>query len=149
MKTSLVALLPSLVNGPGFTSISSPVPEIWQFSFTRDWSEIQKSEIPPSDFSPIFGDWGELGMPVWEKCYWILQNAKATAFTVSELLKGNHQGGKFTAPRLGLTNEQQKLYGNEKLCCICTDKHVKQYRKFRTSFILHGNIEMLHIAYIN
>ena len=32
------------------------------------------------------------------KCYWMLQNAKFTAFTVSELLWGNQQGGKITPP---------------------------------------------------
>ena len=40
------------------------------------------------------------------KCYWILQNIRVTAFTVSELLRENQQGegGKVThpPPRLGL-----------------------------------------------
>ena len=30
------------------------------------------------------------------KSYWMLQNARFTAFTVSELLKENQQGGKNT-----------------------------------------------------
>ena len=34
------------VTGQSFMSISSLVLELWKFSFTRDWSEIRKSEIP-------------------------------------------------------------------------------------------------------
>ena len=29
----------------------------------RDLPEIQESEIPPSEFCPISGDWGELRIP--------------------------------------------------------------------------------------
>ena len=35
--------------------LSSLVLELWQFSFIRDWPEIWKSEIPPSEFCPISG----------------------------------------------------------------------------------------------
>ena len=91
-------LLSSLVTGPSFMSISSLVLELWQFSFIRDWPEIRKSEIPPSEFCPISGDWGELGIPNLArmsliKCYWMLQNARVTAFTVSELWRENQHGG--------------------------------------------------------
>ena len=55
-------LLSSLVTGPSFMSISSLVLELWQFSFIRDWPEIRKTEIPPSEFCPISEDWGELWM---------------------------------------------------------------------------------------
>ena len=37
--------------------------ELWQISFIRDWPEIWKSEIPPSDFCLISGDWSKLGIP--------------------------------------------------------------------------------------
>ena len=62
--------------------------------FKRDWPEIRKSEIPRSEFCPISGDWGELGISnlTWMsliKCYWMLQNAMVTAFTISELLREN------------------------------------------------------------
>ena len=92
-------LLSSLVTGPSFMSISSLVLELWQFSFIRDWPEIRKSEIPPSEFCPISGDWGKLGIPNLArmslmKCYWMLQNARVTAFTVSKLLRENQQGVK-------------------------------------------------------
>ena len=50
-------LLSSLVTGLSFMSISSLVLELWQFSFIRDWPEIRKSEIPPSEVCPISGDW--------------------------------------------------------------------------------------------
>ena len=82
-------------------SISSLVLELWQFTFIRNWPEIQKSEIPPSDFCPISGDWGELGKPnlAWIKFYLMLQKA----FTVSELLRENQQGdSNYPPPRLGL-----------------------------------------------
>ena len=41
--------------------------------------------------------WRELGIPNLArtsliKCYWMLQNARVTAFTVSELLRKNQQG---------------------------------------------------------
>ena len=89
-------LLLRLVTGPSFMSISSLVLELWQFSFIRDWPEIRKSEIPPSEFCPISGDWGELGIPNLArmsliKCYWMLQNARVTAFTVSESLREKQQ----------------------------------------------------------
>ena len=87
-------LLSSLVTGQSIISISSLVLELWQFSFTRDWPEIRKSEIHPSEFCPISGDWGELWIPNLARmslieCYWMLQNAMVTALTVFELLREN------------------------------------------------------------
>ena len=72
-------LLSILVTGPSFMSISSLVLELWQFPFIRDWPEIQKSEIPPSEFCPISGDWGELWIPNLARMsliefYWMLLN---------------------------------------------------------------------------
>ena len=99
-----VFLLSSLVTGPSFMSISSLVLELWQFPFIRDWPEIRKSEIPPSEFCPISGDWGKLWIPNLARmslieCYWMLQNSRVTAFTVFELLKENQLGGgKITPP---------------------------------------------------
>ena len=94
-------LLSILVTGPSFMSISSLVLELWQFPFIRDWPEILKLEIPPSEFCPTSGDWDELGIPnstrsFLRKCYWMLQNTRVTAVTVSELLRENQQGGKIT-----------------------------------------------------
>ena len=91
-------LLSSLVTGSSFMSISSLVLELWQFSFIRDWPEIRKSEIPPSEFCPISGDWGELWIPNLVRmslieCYWMLQNSRVTAFTVLELLRETNWGG--------------------------------------------------------
>ena len=96
-------LLSSLVTGSSFMSISSLVLELWQFSFIRDWPEIKKSEIPPSEFCPISGDWDELWIPNLVRmslieCYWRLQNSRVTAFTVFELLRENQLGGKITPP---------------------------------------------------
>ena len=102
--------LSSLITGPSIMSIASLVLELWQLSFTRDWPENRKSEIPPSEFCPISGDWGKLGVPnlAWMlsmKWLWMLQNAWVTACTVSELLRENQQEVKlppFPPPRLGL-----------------------------------------------
>ena len=104
-------LLSSLVTGPSFMSTSSLVLELWQFSFKRDWPEIWKSEIPPSEFCTISGDWGELWIPNLGRislieCYWMPQNSRVTAFTVFELLRKNKlgEGVKLSSPspRLGL-----------------------------------------------
>ena len=58
-------------------------------------------EIPLPQFCPIFGDWGDLEVPLLVqmsliKCTWNLQNAMAAAFTVSELLGENQQGAKIS-----------------------------------------------------
>ena len=85
------------ISGPNLMSISSHVLEFWQFSFIKDWPEIWKSEIPPSEFCPISRDWGKLGTPKLArisliKCYWMLQNPRVTTFTVSELPGENQRG---------------------------------------------------------
>ena len=94
-----------LVIGPSFMSISSLFLELsqWQFSFISDWPEIRKLEKPPSEFYPISGDWGKLRIENLArisviKSYWMLHNARVTAFTVSQLLRENQQGvgGKIT-----------------------------------------------------
>ena len=46
----LLFLLSSLVVAPSFMSISLLVLELWQFTFIRDWPEIQKSKYPVSVF---------------------------------------------------------------------------------------------------
>ena len=52
----------------------------------------------PSEFYPITGDWGDLGVPNLVgmspiKCYWTLQKSRVAAFTVSELLSQiKHRG---------------------------------------------------------
>ena len=69
---------------------------VMTFYFIRDWPEIRKLEIPPSEFCPISGDWGglriqNLARTTLIKCYWILKNNKITAFIVSEKLRENQQ----------------------------------------------------------
>ena len=66
--------------------------------FIRDWPEIRKSEIPPSEFFPISRDWDELWIPNLPRmflieCYLMLQNSRVTAFFVFELLRENQLGG--------------------------------------------------------
>ena len=55
--------------------------------------------MPRSEFCSISGDWGELKISqlvqmFLMKFYLVLQNARVTAFIVSELLRENQQGGK-------------------------------------------------------
>ena len=104
--------LSSLVTGSSFMSLSFLFLEFWQFLLIKDWTDIKKLEIPPSEFVPISGDWGELEIPNLArtsllKCSWMLQNVRATVFTVSELLTENQQGGEWEVkipypPRLWL-----------------------------------------------
>ena len=91
----VVLFLLSILNtGPSFMSISSLLLKFCQFTFIRNWPEIRKSEIPPSKFCPISGDWGELEIPNLArvfliKCYLMMQNGSVTACTVSKLLREN------------------------------------------------------------
>ena len=61
-----------------------------------------------SEFCPISGDLGKLGIPNLAqmfliKCYSMLQNARVIAFSVSQLLWENQHGRvKLPPPRLGL-----------------------------------------------
>ena len=105
-------LFSSLVTGLSFHVSIITGSGVMTFSFIRDWPEIRKSEIPPSEFFPKPRDWGKLGTPKLAetpqiKCYWMLPDASTTACTVSELLRENQQG--WPPPRLGL-----KHFGNEK-----------------------------------
>ena len=89
-------LLSSLVTGPSFMSMSSLVLELWQFSFIRDWPEIRKLDISPSEFCPISGDRRELVIPNLArmsqmKCYRILQNANYGIYR-SWVIKGKPTG---------------------------------------------------------
>ena len=89
----------------------------------RNWPEIRKSEIPLSEFCLVSGDWGKLGIPNLTrmsimKCYWMLQNAGVTAFTLSELLREKQQW-KISQSRLGLNvcpdffSQVRKRYDNK------------------------------------
>ena len=66
------------------------------FMTKRDWSEIRKWEI-----SQYLETGSSKECKIWHdcliKCYWMLQNARVTAFTVSEFLREN-QRGKITPP---------------------------------------------------
>ena len=91
-------LLLGLVTGLNFMSISSLILELWQFSCIRDWPEIRKLEILPSDFCPNPRDWNKLVTPNLGrisliKFRWLLQNAGVKALTVFELLRENQQIG--------------------------------------------------------
>ena len=119
-------LLSILGTGSSFMSISSLVLE--EVPFRRDWPETRKSEIPPSEFCPISGDWSKLWIPhlAWMsliECYWMLQNSRATAFTVFELLREIKMGGKITLPpppRLGLNKVLEKYLRKSSFLVSCT-----------------------------
>ena len=96
LSVIVLFLLSSSVAGPSFISISSLVLEFGQFTFIRNWSEICKLEIRLSEFCLTSGNWGKLGIPNMApmflmKCYEMLENARVTAYTVSELLSENQQ----------------------------------------------------------
>ena len=120
-----VLLLWRLVTGRSYMLISWLVLGLWQFLFIKDWLEIRKSEIPPSEFCPIYGDWGKLEIAnlarMWLiKSYWMLRNTRVIAFTFSELLKENQQGVKLrtsppSPPPLSYTHSQIKVKGICKL----------------------------------
>ena len=79
-------LLWSLVTGPSFMSISSLVLELTLFFYK---GLTRNLEIHLSGLCPISGDWCELGIPDLAqisliKYYWMLQNARVTAFTISK-----------------------------------------------------------------
>ena len=92
--------------------------------FFYKWlTRIPKIGNTSSEFCPIPGDWGELRIPnlarmsLMELCYWMLQIAKVTAFTLSELLKENQRGGGKKpspplppSPRLGLNMVKKYRY---------------------------------------
>ena len=109
------------ISGPNLMSISSHVLEFWQFSFIKDWPEIWKSEIPPSEFCPISRDWGKLGTPKLArisliKCYWMLQNPRVTTFTVSELPGENQRGWggvNYPPPPLRLGSILEAKFGDD------------------------------------
>ena len=66
--------------------------------FYKGLNRNPESEIPPSEFCPMSGDCDELGISNLAqmslvKCYWMLQNARVTAFTMSELLRENQHKG--------------------------------------------------------
>ena len=137
--------------------------------FMGDWSaEIRKSEIPRSEFCPISEDWDKLAMPnllrmSLMKFYWMLQNARVIAFTVSELLRENKQGGwgkitpsttRLRLKMLGHAHQywQYHLVGNfdtqrveinlqETLMFICMEKN-----KFISNFFL-GIVKALQTCY--
>ena len=74
--------------------------EFWQFTFIWDWPEIQKSEIPPSEFCPISRDWDELGIPNLAKISLIMSRmllnvAKYQGYSSYRfwVIKGNPTGG--------------------------------------------------------
>ena len=89
----------SLVTGLSFMSISLLVQELWKFSFIRDWSEIGKLKILAPLICQISGDWDKTGIinlarMYLMKIYWMQQNDRVTAFTISQLLRENQQGVK-------------------------------------------------------
>ena len=65
--------------------------------------------MPQSEFYPISGDLGELGIRnlarmFLTECYWMLQNARVTTFTVSELLRLKQQGVKLPPTQIRVKN---------------------------------------------
>ena len=114
-----VFILLILVTGPSFMSMQLLLLELWQFFFIKDRPEIQKSEIPPSEFCPISGDWGKLGKPNLAKIPQMnftecCKMPRLQLLPVSELLSENQKGGiklPPSPPRLGLKSDLVSLAG--------------------------------------
>ena len=73
--------------------------EIMTIFFYKELTRNPEIGKTLSEFCPIPGNWGKLGIPNLAqmsliKCYWMLQNARVTVFTVPELFMENQQGGK-------------------------------------------------------
>ena len=71
--------------------------EVMTIFFYKGLTRNPETGNTPVWVFPISGDWGEYGIPNLArmslvKCYWIPQNARVTAFTVSALLRENQQG---------------------------------------------------------
>ena len=91
----VVFLLSSLATVSSFMSISWLALEFWQFLFLFLFIEVRKLEIPLP--CPIFGDWEKLAISNLArmsliKCYWLLQNVRVIAFTISELWRETNRG---------------------------------------------------------
>ena len=94
--------LSSLVTDLSFMSILL-VLELWRFFFIRVWPEIWISEIPPSEFCPISGDWDKLGIPNLARIFSneILLNApkcQGYSFYHFWIIKGKPTGGGVKLP---------------------------------------------------
>lgn len=63
---------------------------LWSYGNVRDWLEIPEPEIWESRNIWRLG-WVESRISLM-KCYWILQNTRVAAFTVSELIKESQHG---------------------------------------------------------
>ena len=101
-------LLSILVTGPSFMSISSLVLELWQFFFRRDWPGIQKSEIPPSEFSPVSEDWVTFWTPniarMSNRIFLNAAKCQGYGFYSFWVIKEKPTGGDYSPPsRLGLS----------------------------------------------
>ena len=123
-------LLPSLVTGPSF-HVSFRVSWFWCFNsfilYGIDKNQIDWIKCLLSEFCPISGDWDKSGIPNLEqmslrKCSYMLQNARVTSFTVSELLRENQQmdgggGIKSSHPhKLGLKSGVFKNFEKKNQC---------------------------------
>ena len=87
-----VFLLSILVTGPSSMSISLLVLELGHFFYKGLTRNLEIRNTP--HFCPLTEDWEKLGIPnlaqmLVIKCYRVLQNARVTALTVSELLRQN------------------------------------------------------------
>ena len=83
--------------------------------FYTGLTEIRKSEIPPSEFCPMSGDWGEFWVPNLVRMslieyYWMLQNSRVTSFTVLELLKDTPPPTTQIRVKLGKLNNRHPPY---------------------------------------
>ena len=95
---NVLFLLSSLVTCPSFMSISSPVQELRQFLFIRNWPEIRKLEIPPIWVLPNIWRLGRVknikyGMNVFNNILLNAAKCLGCSFYGFWVIKGKPAGG--------------------------------------------------------
>ena len=77
-----VTLLSSLVTGPSLMSIL--VLSLWQFSYKWLTRNLEL-EIPFSEFCPVSGDWGQLGIGLSDITQWLLKLIVDSDFCIEKI----------------------------------------------------------------
>ena len=101
----------------------------WSYDnlFIRDWPEIRKSEILPSDFWPVYGDWNELGTSrnVSNKMFLNTTKFQGYSFCSFWVIKGKPtEGGKITHPPPSLGLKSGVIF-------FCSKKVSKYFNDFQ------------------
>ena len=122
------------------------------YIFVRDWPEIRKLEIPPSEFCPISEDWGKIGIQdlggmFLIKSYLVLQNSRFTAFTVPELLRENQQRVVKIPPPTPLTPKKSQNKKESNLKILKKLSHAKSCDLYYYYFFLPFHFHLVFMLF--